>query len=43
MNGILRGIENERRLDKPPKRVSWDDVTNVKDKGSQNAQHPQTN
>ena len=40
MNGILRGIENEK-LDKPQKRVTWDKMTDVENKTNEDAQHPQ--
>ena len=40
MNGILQSIENQE-LQKPLKKITWKDMTNVRDNSSQNVQHPQ--
>ena len=40
MNGILESIENQE-LQKPLKKITWKDMTNVRDNSSQNVQHPQ--
>ena len=40
MNGILQSIENQE-LQKPLKKITWKDMTNVRDNSSQNVQHSQ--